>query len=162
TNGNTVIVAGKNLAAGFTDGALHEGARDGVGTVKNEDREISLGGSFEEIAQGGFVRVKTDTRILNVDDHSIERFEDFRRRAPLGIGAAVDAVDGHAGGRIFGIADGGGVEFSGDAVLRTENHCEGNSRGVRQNVDGAVALSVNAGLVGQQADLGAALLQLQR
>src|SRR5262245_36153521 len=70
----------------------------------------------------------------------------------LGVRGAVEAVNAHPGHGIGCVADILLVQGAEDSVLRADDSRQLDSWGVGQSVDGALALAVEAGLVGHHTD----------
>ena len=66
----------------------------------------------------GFVGIETRARILDIDDHRIQIFENFLRRSAIGVLRSVNAVDRNSSDPITRVADIGRIQSSSNAVLR--------------------------------------------
>ncbi len=146
------------LGAGVGDGALGGDASDEVGAVEKDDLEVVVvvrllgAGSFEEVAGGGLVGPEVDAGVLEVDDDGVEVGELGVGGVAVGGLGSVEADDGEVGG---GVGFGGemfGVLFGGEAVFGGEDLCEVRV-GVGEEVDGAVAVAVETGLVGEDGEV---------
>jgi len=124
-------------------------AADWIGAVQNEERNVVLGGGLHAVGHRRRVRVKPHAGILNVEDQRINADEHIVGGPPI---VTVEAEHGEARGRIFG----GKKLFvfaAGETVLRTEKRDELHACGVHQNVNGATSLRIEAGVIGDQANV---------
>ncbi len=164
-------VVGVGLVAFIGDGALHFFAADEVGAVEDDDLEgvaefLFCGGGFEEVAGDGLVGVEADAGVLEVDDDGVEVFELIvGGAAGLGLGS-VERGDGDVGGGVDLAGDAGLVFGAEDAVLGGEEGFEleaGDGFGGfgGEEVDGAVAVGVEAGLVGEDAEAEVVVVALR-
>ena len=131
-----------------------------AGAVEDDDFEAMAaggfaGGGFEEVADDGFVGVEADAGVLQVDDDGVEVFQVFGFGALVGVFGAVEADDCEAGG---GVGLRGRCWWS---PCAPKMPCSGEKSLVSsmpgclasvEDVDGAAALRVEAGLIGEQAD----------
>ena len=149
---NRVDVA---LGARIGDGTLDEGAVDGIGAVENDDLGAGFRRGFKKITHNGLVGVEANAGVLEVNDDGVELAQGFKRRPAIGVGCAVEADDGQTSGGVGGVGDAGLVAGAANAVLGAEERGQGEpgdvaGRIVEEDVDGAAALAIDAGLVGQQ------------
>lgn len=124
-------------------------AADRIGAIKYEKSNVPLGGFFHAVTHGCGVGVEAHAGVLHVKDEGIDAAEHFVGGT---IVFAVEAKDGEAGGGIFG----GGNFFvvaAGEAVLRAEERDELHAWGVGEQVDRAATLRIEAGVIGDQADV---------
>ena len=111
------------------------------------------GRCFKKVSEDGLIGVEADAGVLKVDDDGVEVFQVFGFGALVGVLGAVEAGDLEAGCGIYLLADVGRVLRAEDAVLRREELGQFDVVACAvQDVDGAAALGVEAGLVGEQAD----------
>lgn len=144
------------------DGALDFFSTDKVGTVEDDDFKLvaeSLfgGGGFDEVSGLRFVGVEPDSCILQVDDDGIEVFKLVVSWVAGLRGFAVERGNGDVCCGIDLAVDAGLVFGAEEAVLRREECLEleagnGFSGFGGDEVDGAAAVGVEAGLVGEDAD----------
>ena len=117
----------------------------------------AFGRGFEEVADDGLVGVEANSGVLQVDDDGVEFGEVFGLGPLVGVLGAVEADDGEVGGGVGLGGDFGGVLLAEDAVLGREERGEFQAgdefRSVGgEQIDGAAAFAVEAGLVGEQAE----------
>ena len=120
---------------------------------------MGFGGSFQKVAEEGFVGPETDSGVLEVDDDGVYVFEVGGFGVLVGGFGAVEADDGEMGG---GVGLGGevfGVLLSVEAVFGGEDFEQGDfGGGVGEDVDGAAAVGIDAGLVGEEGEVEMVLM----
>src|ERR1700678_975650 len=142
-------IAGERNASLVKYGPFDSLTAQRIRPVEDEEWEFVFGGGFQAIAHGGSIGVEADAVQLNIENNRVDSFEHVvGRRA----GVAVEAEDRQTGNAVGG-AFHFGVSFSSDAVFRTEDRDQFYAVGMGQDINRAPALRVDAGLIGDQADV---------
>ena len=128
--------------------ALHPGAPYQVRPVQDHDLGVGLRGCFEKVTDQRFVGVKTNTRIGEIDEDSVQPAQGIERWMQFRRGRPEQAHHRQAARWVGGVGNARLIEGARDAVLRAEQHLQlepGHSRSgfVQQHIDGAVALLVD-------------------
>ena len=135
-------IADERLASRIGDGPLHVDSTDGIGPIEHEDRLLCLRGCFKKIPERTLVGVEAHANVLNVVDNRIQIGKFFGSGPPFRVRVAVDAIDGNAGRGIVRVANGGGVECAGNAVLGAEDRLELNAGRMCENIRSALAVRI--------------------
>ena len=142
-------IAGERNASLVKYGPFDSFTAQRIRPVEDEEWEFVFGGSFQAIAHGGSIGIEADAGVLHIENQRVDSFEHVvGRRA----GVAVEAEDRQTGNAVGG-AFHFGVSFSSDAVFRTEDRDQFYAVGMGQDINRAPALRVDAGLIGDQADV---------
>ena len=114
---------------------------------------MRVGSGFEEVADEGFVGPEADAGVLEVDDDGVDLAEVGWSGVLVGGFGAVEGDDGEVGGGVGFCGEVFGVLLAVEAVLWGEEGGElDGGVGVEEDVDGAGAVAVEAGLVGKEGD----------
>src|SRR6476659_3297349 len=119
THGDAPVIR-KVLVSRLRHRPLHEGAGNRIWPIKYYYANSCFGCTLEKISQAGFVRVETDSCVLQVDHNRIHVIQNIDWRPSQFIGGTVNAVHRHPGGNVARVADVRSVECADDAMLRTE------------------------------------------
>ena len=154
-NGSSIKLVYENGASEI--GPSHCITANRIGTVENVKLEfVHPAAAFrcvQKIAEDGLVGVEADTCVLQVDHDGVEVLQVFGLGPAVGVLCAVEADDLQAGGGINLLPDVGRVLRAEEPVLGREERGQLDAvADAAQHVDGAAALGVEAGLIGQQAD----------
>lgn len=135
------------------EGAIHGEAADGVDAVEDDEADACLGGGVHGKGHGGDVGEEAAADVLHVEDEGVEVGELFGLRFAE-VDAGVEAVDGEAGGFVEAALK---VAFSdaAEAVFGGEEGGELAVGSLVKEVDGGLAVTGAAGLVGDEAELEA-------
>ncbi len=145
-------VVGEVLTARIGDRTLHRRSTNRVRTVEDDQWLPCFRAGLEKVSESGLVGIETNARVLDVVHHGIKSLQHLRRRPSLGVAPAVHAVNRHAGCCIVGVIYIRRVEFAKHAMLGTEQSCQFYARRMREHVDGALPLRIDASLVSDQAN----------
>src|SRR5688572_17811907 len=130
------------------DGAFDHAATNRIDAIKDKEFQFRFARRLHAVAHSGRVSVEAAADVLDIEDESVEVFQLFGSgRAAF----AVKAVYGQAGLFIDAVSK-FLVELTANAVLGTEQGLELDAFGGFENVDGGIAVAIDAGVVGDQAD----------
>ena len=127
---------------------VYGGSVDGVDAIQDEILLSALRGGLEAQRHGGGVGVEPAADVLDVIHQGVQVLHLLGGRF---VGLAIEAVDRQAGLFVHGIAH-LFVRRPADAVLWAKQHFELDARRVLEQVNGRIAVTVLAGMVGDQAD----------
>ena len=145
-------VVGEVLASRLGERALDQRSCDRVWTIENNNLGSGFRRRFQKISERSFVSIETHAGVLQVKNNGIKLLQNIQRRTARLVTAAINAIDRNSCCRVARVADVSGIQFAGNAVFRAEDCGQLHSGRVRQQIDGAAARGVDAGLIGQNAD----------
>lgn len=147
--------AGKGLPAFVQQRAADRNTVDRVWPVEHNKANMVFSGSLHGLAHGRNISIKPCANILDVKDQCVYTGQHGSGGAAI---AAIQTDDFYAGGGIRAVINERDIKLAHRTVLGAEQGNQIDLPGVMEKLDSAVSLTVNACLVGNQADIPAAEL----
>src|SRR5258708_3587923 len=106
---------------------LDESSSNGIRAIQHDDGYPGLGCCLQKIAEGCFVGVEANSRVLQVNDHGVELLQYIRRRMPCLRRSAVNAINGNPCRGVARVTDSCRIQRSSNPVFGAEDGSQLNS-----------------------------------